>query len=149
MRASVLVIVTTFAAACGGSSFSASSGDAGADATTEAAPSGDSAVTADASDAFVQGDGGADVSALDAPEEKPTSDASEAGTVDAPEEGPALCCKGTGSCVAIESPCGTQSASMMVCCSTAQCGYPVEAGKCVICAPGGTCCPTGAVETCP
>jgi hypothetical protein len=142
MRASVLGIVATLAAACGGSSFSASSNDAGNDATSNDAPSGDSAGTADA----FQGDGGADASTLDAPEEKPTSEAS---AVDAPEEGPALCCKVTGSC-SEDPPCGTQSSSLTVCCTALACGNAQLApGACVICTPGGTCCPTGVVGVCP
>jgi hypothetical protein len=146
MRTSVLGIVAALAAACGGSSFSASSNDAGADATTEAAPTGDSAGTVDASDAFVQGDGGVDAFTLDAPEKTPTSEAS---AVDAPEEGQPLCCKVTGAC-SEDPPCGTQSSSLTVCCSALACGNALlPPGACTICVPGGTCCPTGVVGACP
>jgi hypothetical protein len=112
------------------------------------ASSGDAPPDGSSADSFVEGsvDGGADGSSVDAPEEKPTSEAS---SVDAPEEGPALCCKVTGAC-SEDPPCGTQSSSLTVCCTALACGNAQLApGACVICVPGGTCCPTGVVGACP
>ncbi len=146
MRASVLGVVAVMLAACGGTGFSAASNEAGVDATTKDAPSGDSGSANDATDAFAQGDGGADAVTLDAPEE---TSGNEASTVDAPEEGPALCCKVTGACTE-DPPCGTQSSSLTVCCSALACANALlPPGACTICVPGGTCCPTGVVGPCP